>query len=396
MTRRLVAVVAAIVLGLIGSVVITASPGSASPNGPVVAPLSSAFSQGDDAWLVVPMGHLSDFLNTFWQLFVRTPTDDGWVTVTPPGVADNGGLVVTDGPDGGLLAGFLANQDLTFSPLSLTTDAGHTWTAVYFPQSLAKVPDAIGGSTAGVSFGLGRSGRGSLLGTGTQPSPLSSWHSVITAGRLGRSAAGIRCGVEQLTATAVASNGAPLVGASCARPGIVGLFAVGPAGVKAVTFSRSPIVADATISVLRLVPTSAGIALLLAAQERSGRTALVAGWLSDPGKTAVVSAPLPVGFGSSLLASGTTPGGGLFVLLQPPNRSSPELADIPAPGAGQPAWDVPPSPPRGTLGVAFSPGRIDAVTVHFSTLIDYVFDQSSSTWVRSQVVQVPIQYGSSS
>jgi hypothetical protein len=48
------------------------------------------------------------------------------------------------------------------------------------------------------------------------------------------------------------------------------------------------------------------------------------------------------------------------------------------------------------LGAAFSPGRIDAVTVHSSTLIDYAFDESTMTWVRSQAVHVPIQYGSSS
>jgi hypothetical protein len=48
------------------------------------------------------------------------------------------------------------------------------------------------------------------------------------------------------------------------------------------------------------------------------------------------------------------------------------------------------------LGAAFSPGRIDAVTVHSSTLIDYALDESTATWVRSQVIDVPIQYGSSS
>jgi hypothetical protein len=47
------------------------------------------------------------------------------------------------------------------------------------------------------------------------------------------------------------------------------------------------------------------------------------------------------------------------------------------------------------LDAAFSAGRIDAVTVQSSTLIDYTLDQSSATWVRSQVVHVPIQYGSS-
>jgi len=397
MIRRLIVAVS-LWLGFIGSTtaLITATPASAGTGGAVVSvPITTAVVQGGVTWLVVPIGHLSDFLNRFWQLFVRTPTDTGWVTVTPPGVADNGGLVITAGPDGGLLAGFLANQDLTFSPLSLTTDGGQRWTAVYFPQGLIAVPDALGGTT-GMTVALGRSGQGSLFETGADLSSLSSWRPAVTVAGLRRSAAGARCGVDRLTATAVAPDGDPLLGAACGHRGVVGLFDVAGGVAKAVAFPVSSTLTGATVSVLRLVPTASGVAVLLEARERTGRTVLVAGWLSPSGQPIAPSAPLEVPVGAKLLASGTTPGGGVFVLLQPANGSAPELADVTASGTGEPAWDMPPRPPRGTLGAAFSSGRIDAVTVHSSTLIDYAFDQSSATWVRSQVVHVPVQYGSSS
>jgi hypothetical protein len=396
--RRLVVAVPLLV-GLIGSTttVITATPASAGPVGSAVsAPITTALVQGGDTWLVVPMGKLSHLVDTFWQLFVRAPTDTGWVTVTPPGVADNGGLVITAGPGGGLLAGFLASQDLTFSPLSLTTDGGRNWTAVYFPQGLIAVPDALGVTTGGTTVGLGRSGKGGLFETGSDLSSLTSWRPDVTAARLGRSTAGARCGVVRLTATAVAPDGDPLLGAACSHAGIVGLFDVAGGGAKAVAFPDSASLTGATVSVLRLVATTSGVAVLLGARERTGRTVLVAGWLSSSGPAVAPSAPLAVPAGAKLLASGTTPGGGLFVLLQPAGATAPELADVSATATGEPTWDVPPRPPRGTLGAAFSPGRIDAVTVHSSTLIDYAFDESSATWVRAQVVHVPIQYGSSS
>jgi hypothetical protein len=316
--------------------------------------------------------------------------------VTPPGVADNGGLVITAGPDDGLLAGFLANQDLVFSPLSLTTDGGQKWTGVYFPDGLAAVPDALGGTIGDTTAGLASPGRGSLLETGADLSSVSSWRPALTVAQLRRSAVGARCGVERLTATAVAPDGDPLLGASCSHRGVVGLFDVAASGVTAVAFPGTSSLAGATVSVLRLVETTSGVAVLLGAPEQSGRTVLVAGWLSPSGQPVAPSAPLAVPAGARLLASGTTPGGGVFVLLQPAGTSAPELADVSASGMANPSWVVPPPPPRGTLGAAFSPGRIDAVTVHSSTLIDYLFDESSSTWVRAQVVHVPIQYGSSS
>jgi hypothetical protein len=387
-------VLVAIVLGSIGPTValINSPTASAAPTAaPAVAPITSAVVQGGDTWLVVPMGHLHSSLNTFWQLFVRTPTGAGWATVTPPGVADNGGLVFGTAPGGGLLSGFLVSQFLTFSPLSTTGDSGRTWRGVYFPEALIDVPDALGGTASGPALGLGRSGGGTLLEAGPN---LSSWRPAITARTLARTPAGTRCGVERLTATAVAPNGDPLVGTECRRRGTVGLFDV--AGhAKAVTFPGSSTLGAAAVSVLRLAPTTGGLAVLLRAEQRGGRTTIVAGWLGDGTQPAELSTPLALPVGARLEASGTTPGGGLFVLLQPAGGGAPELADVSTPAPAATGWNVLPHPPRGTLAAAFSPGRIDAVTVHSSTLIDYSFDDASATWVQSQVVHVDIQYGSS-
>ena len=387
---------AATVLGLMGSTVtlVAAAPAPAAPAvAAAVAPLTSSIVQGGDTWLVVPMGHLNQFLNTFWQVLVRSPAGTGWKTVTPPGVADNGGLVVDPAPGGGLLAGFLVSQFLTFSPLSRTDDGGRTWNGLYFPEPLLAVPDALGGSATGPALALGRSGGGTLLEAGPT---LSSWRPAITARTLARTPAGARCGIERLTATAVAPHGDPLVGVECRRPGTVGLFDVATTDATAIPFSDSPALRDAAVSVLRLVPTAGGVAVLLRAERRAGRATIVAGWLAGGPQPATLSTPLAVPAGARLVASGTTSGGGLFVLLAPAGGGAPELADVSAPAPGAAAWSVLPHPPRGTLAAAFSPGRIDAVTVHDSTLIDYALDVASATWVQSQVFHVDIQYGSSS
>ena len=59
----------------------------------------------------------------FWQLFVRPAGASRWVLVTPQGVADNGGLVAAAGTTS-VTVGFRPSQNLAFSPLATSTDAG--------------------------------------------------------------------------------------------------------------------------------------------------------------------------------------------------------------------------------------------------------------------------------
>ncbi len=387
MRRRLVGSLVVAALSVIAPVV-TASGATAAgttQRSAPAAPLNSSFEQAGDTWLVVPMGHLSNLLNTFWQLLVRSPTGSGWATVTPPGVADNGGLAVT-AVGGRVLAGFLTSQDLTFSPLGSSTDAGRSWQGSYFPEALSAVPDALATATDGASLALGQAKSGTVLTTGIGT---GSWQRLTTLGELNRTRAGARCGIARLTAVAVAPDGDELVGAACHRSDAAAAFALNGGSVHPLV---APISGTA-VSVLRLVSTPSGVAGLFSAQ-RGSSTQLRAGWLATGASTFALSAPLTLGSGKRLVATGATAAGGMFVLLGAGQHGEPELVDV-DPGSATPSWDVLPTPPRGTVGAAFSNGRTDAVTVHDSTLIDYTLDQASHTWVISQRLHVNIQYGSS-
>ena len=74
-------------------------------------PLASSTVTGTTTWATLPMGHLDDPLNTFWQLLALTG-GPSWALATPPGVASNGGLVAGAGPSS-VLAGFEPSQDLS-------------------------------------------------------------------------------------------------------------------------------------------------------------------------------------------------------------------------------------------------------------------------------------------
>jgi hypothetical protein len=356
---------------------------AAPPTEPLV-PLNSSFEQAGDTWLLVPMGHLSSFLNTFWQLFVRSPTASGWVTVTPPGVADNGGLAVTAEGDH-VLAGFLPSQDLRFSPLGSSTDSGQSWQGTYFPEALRADPDALSAGADGAVLALGRAKGATVLVRGAGS---SSWRTLTTLDKLDHTRAGGLCGIARLTAVAVAPDGDELVGATCLRDGGSAVFALDGDTARPIAAT----IGGAEVSVLRLVATPNGVTGLFAA-ESAGKTELRAGWLATGARSFALSAPLALG-SDALVATGTTALGGVFVLVGGPHGQR-ELAAV-DPGSPEPAWDVLPPPPRGTVGAALANGRIDAVTVHNSILIDYTLDPGNDTWVSSQRLQVPIQYGSSS
>ena len=167
--RAAVALVVAAVL-VVGVVAIVASsssgsssgsggpPGSAAATVPVV-PLPSSVTVAARTSVVLPMGHLDDPANTFWQLFLRPTGGGAWRLETPPGVADNGGLVVSLPSAGPLTAGFLTSADLHFSPLAQTVDGGSTWTPGQLPTALVAVPDALVRGRSGALTGQHRRAR---------------------------------------------------------------------------------------------------------------------------------------------------------------------------------------------------------------------------------------------
>ena len=122
------------------------SPGSATSGsgsaatGPAVTPsLSTSASTATATWGILVMGGSAASQDNFWQLFIRPTGSAAWTLVTPPGVADNGGLVMAPVGRGGLDVGIRPSQGLTFSPLATTGDNGTTWT----PGLLADQVEAL-------------------------------------------------------------------------------------------------------------------------------------------------------------------------------------------------------------------------------------------------------------
>ena len=114
--------------------------------------------------------------NNFWQLFARPAGSSRWTLVTPPGTADNGGLVLA-GAGGSLITGFRPSQYLTYTPLTITRNAGQAWSSTGpLDGALADVPDALAAASAtGHLLALTADGTAELAAPG-----YTSWTTLAT------------------------------------------------------------------------------------------------------------------------------------------------------------------------------------------------------------------------
>jgi hypothetical protein len=354
-----------------------ASHPSAAPPAATAAPLATSMTvAGAGTWAIVAMGGSSADENNFWELFTRPAGSTQWELVTPPGVADNGGLVAS-GSDGSLTVAFRPSQGLTFSPLASTSDDGKTWGTGLLDAAVAAVPDAL---AAGSGHTLALLDDGTIEQSGAAG---VNWTRLATPDAIATSAAGRRCQVTGLTAVAYTPSGSPLAAASCGLPGAVGIFARTAAGTWQAAGPAAP--SGSLVHVLRLTETTGGDTALLASGTGSAAS-LLAAWTAD-GTRWTTSSALPTG-SSQVLASGTGPGSTVWVLL-----TGGRAAIIPGPGA---AWRQLPAPPQGTAALATVSGAtVDALAVAGTSLTVYQLTPSG-TWTKTQSAKVPIQFGSSS
>jgi len=337
-------------------------------------PLATSLVTAQGGWATMVMGGSAASDNNFWQLFVRDPGASTWSLVTPPGVADNGGLVAA-GSATSLLIGFRPSQDLAFSPLASSDNAGKTWSTGLLDASLADVPDALSTGPGGQQLALLSDGTidvGSASGT---------WSTLTTLKALAASAPGRACGLEDVTAVSFWGDGSYVVAGSCARAGAVGVFR-DTGGTWEAAGPDLP-TASARVEVLRLSGTTA---LLQAGPD------LFAAWLN--GTQWTVSQALP-GAGT-VQASGFGPGDDTVWVLLGGGRAATIIN-------GPNGWSELPRVPSGTaVLVAPGPGTAartetiswQAMTVSGSGLT--VWQLKAASWTKAQVINVPIHYGSSS
>lgn len=360
--------------------------GSAST---VDAPLTSGTETAGGAWVVLPMGLLSDPSNTFWQVLHTEPGPGSphWSVVTPQGVADNGGLV-SGASANSVVVGTLPSKFLTFSPLSVSVDNGTSWNPAFLPGALAARPDALidAGSTSG----------GSLAVVGTTVlrarQGAASWSPLVTLRRLRR--ASPRCDATALDAVAVTPSGSPLIATGCGRGGAVAVFTTSGGSWRQVGTNLPPRFGGWSTSVLRLESNGPTTTALVAATH-AGHAVVVALWQRAGGWTA--STPLPVASDTPLVATSVGVAGTVAVVVGP--TRAPVGYDL-SPGGG---WSrLPPLPPAtralGPLepGVGFGGPVIDAFTVSEGTVLGvYALAPSGTAWAKVQSTEVPLAYGSS-
>jgi hypothetical protein len=344
--------------------------------------LTTSLVTAAGTWAVLPMGGNP----AFWQL-VKSPAvgsrTTGWSLVTPPGVADNGGLVLADMGGQSVVAGFRPSQDLVFSPLATTADGGKTWSPGILDASLADVPDALAAGADGHLLALLKDGKAeeSTSGTGT-----SGWSQLTSERALAASPAGRKCGLRTLTAAGFSVSGTALLAGNCARPGTAGIFALEAGTWQAAGPALPPSLAGRAVTTLRLATSGDRTAVLLVAG--TGRAAnLLAAWTGDAGAQWTLAPPLALG-GAQVRSSGFGTGGALWLMLADGRAET-----LSGPGG---SWRALPTLPPGTAALAIgTSGQFDALASHGTTLTDWRLDRAVTTWHSAQTINVPIQFGSS-
>jgi hypothetical protein len=349
------------------------SPGVPAASGS----LSTSLVTAQGSWAIVPMAANP----AFWQVFVRPAAETRWQLVTPPGVADNGGLVAAD-TGRSLSVAFRPSQGLTFSPLAVSDNAGGSWTAGLLDADVAAVPDALAASGSHML---------ALLRSGTVLTSADSgarWTVLATPHTIADSAAGRRCGLTGVSAVAFDPSGTPMAAGTCGTAGVAGVFRYSGGTWQAAAPALPSGVAVDQLQVIRLTSVPNGLALLLQAT-RGPSVRLYAEWATGTAAQHwTVSGPLPHA-GGQPAASGFGSGSAAWVLL--PGGHAETIA---GPGA---SWRALPAPPAGTATLAAGPGgAIDALAASGSELTAWRLAASATTWSKVQTIKVPIQYGSSS
>ena len=332
-------------------------------------PLATSVDTQSGVWATVPMGQVSDPENTFWQLFYRANGSNQWTDhVDALATATTGGVSI--GADGtAVLAGVQTADNLKFSPVIESADSGANWQNGLLPTALARTPQALAiGPAAQAAALVGPAGPRTKLDL-SSASNLTSW-STASEG-VNRNA----CAVASLNAVRWVGSSF-LIGATCAPPGVAGVFDLASGKWVGPTLPTS----DGPVPVIALAGDSTTVSALLVVE---GNWVVAS---SDAGMSNwTESAPLTLDPASVKSIVAEDDGG--FLML-----SDSSLAEYQPSGS----WKQLTAPPAGTETVAREAGgRLSALAVNGTTLTDWDLN-ASGQWVSGQVLQVPILYGANS
>ena len=362
----------------------TKAPASGHAAAPATAPAQSlAYSEAtsEATWAALPMGAASG-PNEFWQLFLLPAGQHTWRLDTPPDIATNGAIELGGLSGTSLVVGIRASLALAYSPVSLTGNAGTTWTAGPPAQSLASVPDGLAATAQG-SHILALTTTGEV---NTASATSTGWTKLTSESSLAATSAARACGVDQLTAVAYSPASAPLVATSCRDAGQAGIFTLASGTWRSDGPALPAQLSGSSVAVVRLVTSADQTTALLLATDGTRRELLAA----SVGSTGKWTMSAPLNLGASSIRTTSFGAAGAIALLLSNGR-----AEILAGGTG--TWKETEPVPAGTSATIALPGggQTDALTASGSLLTVWQFT-AGGQWVKAQTIKVPIQYGSSS
>ena len=234
---------------------------TAAPASPATPPsLATSLATATGTWAVTVMGGSAASHNNFWQLFVRPAGASTWRLATPPGVASNGGLVLTGLASGSVLAGFRPSQDLAYSPLAITKDNGKAWSPGLLDAGLADVPGALAADPSADACWPAHQRHHRISGTGG-----TRWIRLVTRRELAASPP--EGGASQAASPRPRSaRPGSLAGRGLRRPGTAGIFSQTGRTWQLTGPALPAAYAHQAITVLRLTTTGDTTTALLAAE----------------------------------------------------------------------------------------------------------------------------------
>jgi hypothetical protein len=325
--------------------------------------------------------------NQFWQLFSLAGAGGKWALSTPPDIATNGAIILAPrdgrGNDAGtLLVGIRPSIDLSFSPVTETSDHGAAWSTLPPGAGLGNVPDSLAASPGGQLLALSVNGQVSDLSAAA-----AGWSTLTSLRKVAGTPADAGCGLASLTAVAYTPSGTPLLGGGCAKPGVAGIFGYSAGAWRLTGPSLAGPLAGQRIQVLRLTRAGSSDEALLEAGSGSSAV-LVAAWTANGGAPWTVSPALPLR--GAQPESASFGAGGAIGVTESGNRAS----VIEGPRA---SWQALPALPAGRSVTLAMPaaGTVEALAADGGTLTVSRAAPGGGRWSTAQVVNVPIQYGSS-
>ncbi len=322
----------------------------------------------------------------FWELLWLGTHAARWSLVTPPGVQDNGGLSIALAARGVLTAGFLPSINLHFSPLARTPDHGATWSPELLPDGLAIGPDSLAAGAGEALLALISRRSGEVL---KRSGPHASWKRLVSAAELARQLASNDCELESIDAVSASSEGHPLVGGSCQRPGQIGEYTYDHGSWRRAAPDVPKALRGYTAAVLRLKSTPVGVYTLIELTSPSNRY-LITAWSSDSGKRWRELPALRLPANQQVISAGPGLGNEAYVLTGIGKRAD-SLWVSAGPGS---AWRANLAPPAGTAAVALSGNAaVTAFAVHGRTIDVWQLEKGSRSWRREQTTPVSISEG---